>query len=61
MCVLTNLEYFNILFCAVLWAAAPGFVAVLPMLDSAYMSAYMSGTVTFHAGHWLYYHNNLSL
>ena len=28
----------SILFCAVLWAAAPGLVAVLPMWDSAYVS-----------------------
>ena len=34
MCVLANLEYLSILFCAVLWAAAPGLVAVLPMWDS---------------------------
>ena len=33
MCVLANLEYLFILFCAVLWAAAPGLVAVLPMWD----------------------------
>jgi len=32
-----NLEYLFILFCAVLWAAAPGFVAVLPVWDSAYL------------------------
>jgi len=38
MCVLANLEYLSILFCAVLWAAAPGLVAVLPMWDSAYVS-----------------------
>jgi len=31
MCVLANLEYLSILFCAVFWAAAPGLVAVLPM------------------------------
>ena len=31
MCVVANLEYLSILFCAVLWAAAPGLVAVLPM------------------------------
>jgi len=42
MCVLAKLEYVSILFCAVLWAAAPGLVAVLPMWDSAYVS----GTVT---------------
>ena len=45
MCVLANLEYLSILFCAVLWAAAPGLVAVLPMWDSAYVS----GTVTSQA------------
>ena len=38
MCVLANLEYLSILFCAVLWAAAPGLVDVLPMWDSAYVS-----------------------
>ena len=42
MCVLVNLEYMSILFCAVLWAAATGLVAVFPMWDSAYVS----GTVT---------------
>jgi len=31
MCVLANLEYLSILFCAVYWAAAPGLVAVLPL------------------------------
>jgi len=31
MYVVANLEYLSILFCAVLWAAAPGLVAVLPM------------------------------
>jgi len=31
MCVLANLEYLSILFCAVFWAAAPGLVAVLHM------------------------------
>ena len=31
MCVLANLEYLSILFCAVFWAAAPGLVAVLPL------------------------------
>ena len=45
MCVLANLEYLSILFCAVFWAAAPGLVAVLPMWDSAYVS----GTVTSQA------------
>ena len=45
MCVLANLEYLSILFCAVFWAAAPGLVAVLPMWDSAYVS----GTVTAQA------------
>jgi len=35
MCVLANLEHLSILFCAVLWAAAPGLVAVLPMWDSS--------------------------
>ena len=45
MCVLANLEYLSILFCAVLWAAAPGLVAVLPMWDSVYVS----GTVTSQA------------
>ena len=45
MCVLANLEYLYIWFCAVFWAAAPGLVAVLPMWDSAYMS----GTVTSQA------------
>ena len=38
MCVLANLEYLSILSCAVLWAAAHGLVAVLPMWDSAYVS-----------------------
>jgi len=38
-------EYLSVLFCAVLWAAAPGLVAVLPMWDSAYVS----GTVTSQA------------
>ena len=45
MCVLANLEYLSILFCAVLWAAAPGLVAVLPMWDLANVS----GTVTSHS------------
>jgi len=36
MCVLANLEYLSVLFCAVFWAAAPGLVAVLPMWDSAF-------------------------
>ena len=45
MRVLANLEYLSSLFCAVLWAAAPGLVAVLPMWDSAYVS----GTVTSQA------------
>jgi len=45
MSVLANLEYLSILFCAVLWAAAPCLVAVLPMCDSAYVS----GTVTSQA------------
>jgi len=45
MCVLANLEYLSILFCAVCLAAAPGLVAVLPMWDSAYVS----GTVTSQA------------
>jgi len=47
MCVLANLEYLSILFCAVFWAAAPGLVAVLLMWDSAYMSG--TGTVTSQA------------
>jgi len=39
----------SILFCAVLWAAALGLVAVLPMWDSAYVS----GTVMSQAiGPW---------
>ena len=42
---LANLEYLSILFCAVLWAAAPGLVAVLPVWDSASVS----GTVTSQA------------
>ena len=46
MCVLANVEYLSILFCAVLWAAEPGLVAVLPMWDSA---LYVSGTVTSQA------------
>ena len=50
MRVLANLEYLSILFCAVLWAAAPGLVAVLPMWDSD--SAYVSGTVTSQAFLW---------
>jgi len=45
VCVLANLEYLSILFCAVFWAAGPGLVAVLPMWDSAYVS----GTVTSQA------------
>ena len=45
MCVLANLEYLSILFCAVFWAAAHGLVAVLPLWDSAYVS----GTVTSQA------------
>jgi len=45
MCVLANLEHLSILFCAVLWAAAPGLGAALPMWDSAYVS----GTVTSQA------------
>ena len=45
VCVLANLEYLSILFCAVFWAAAPGLVAVLPMWDSAYVF----GTVTSKA------------
>jgi len=45
MCVLANLKYLSILFCAVFCAAAPGLVAVLPMWDSAYVS----GTVTSQA------------
>ena len=45
MCVLANLEYLSILFCAVFWAAAPSLVAVLPMWDTAYVS----GTVTSQA------------
>jgi len=50
MCVLANLEYLSILFCAVLWAAAPSLVAVLPMWDSAY-----DGFVWYRhfQGHWL--------
>jgi len=31
VCVLANMEYLSISFCAVLWAAAPDLVAVLPM------------------------------
>ena len=38
-CMLTSLGYLSILFCAALWAAAPGLVAVLSMWDSAYVSA----------------------
>ena len=38
MCVLPSLEYLYILFCSVLWAAAPGLVAVLPGWDSASVS-----------------------
>jgi len=34
MCVLANLEYLSILFCAVSWAAAPGLVDVFPIWDS---------------------------
>jgi len=45
VCVLANLEYLSLLFCAVFWAAAPGLVAVLPMWDSAYVF----GTVTSKA------------
>jgi len=45
MCVLANLEYLSILFCAVFLAAVTGLVAVLPMWDSAYVS----GTVTSQA------------
>jgi len=46
MYVLASLEYyFTIMFCAVLWATAPGLVAVLPMWDSTYVS----GTVAFQA------------
>ena len=45
MRVLANLEYLSSLFCAVLWAAAPGLVAVQPTWDSAYVS----GTVTSQA------------
>jgi len=45
VCVLADLEYLSILFCAVLWAAAPDLVAVLPMWDSAYVF----GTATFQA------------
>ena len=44
-CVCWPIWSMSILFCAVFWAAAPGLVAVLPMWDSAYVS----GTVTFHA------------
>jgi len=36
--VLANLEDLSILFCAVLWAAAPGLVAVLPVWDTTYVS-----------------------
>ena len=43
--MLANLEYLSILFCAVLWAAAPGLVAVLLMWDSAYV---YGGIVTSH-------------
>ena len=46
MCVLANLEYLSILFCAVFWAAAPGLVAVLPMWDSAYVSCTVTSQAT---------------
>ena len=46
MCVLLNLVYLSFLFCAALWAAAPGLVDVLPIWDSAYVS----GSVTSQAG-----------
>jgi len=42
VCVLANLAYLSILFCAVLLAAAPGLVAVLPMWDSAHVSGILS-------------------
>ena len=32
MCVLASWECLSISFCAVLWAAAPGLVAVLPII-----------------------------
>jgi len=47
MCVLANLEYLSILFCAVFWAAAPDLVAVLPMRDSTYV------WYCHVSGHWL--------
>ena len=40
MCVLANLEYLSVLFCAVLWTGAPGFVAVLPMYYQHMMQQY---------------------
>jgi len=43
MCVLANLEYLSILFCAVFWAAAPGLVAVCCQCGTQHNS----GTVTF--------------
>jgi len=56
VCVLANLEYLSILFCAVLWAAAPDLVAVLPMWDSAYVSGTATsqaiGFPMAHAGEW---------
>ena len=49
-CVLANLEYLSILFCAVLWAAAPGLFAVLPMgLSKCVWYCHVSG-------HWLSSH-----
>ena len=52
VCVLANLEYLSILFCAVLWAAALGLVAVLPMWDSAYVSdTVTSQTIGFPVAH----------
>ena len=44
MCVLANLEYLSILFCAVFWAAAPGLVAVLLSICVWYC---------YVPGHWL--------
>ena len=46
VCVLANLEYLSILFCAVFWAAAPGLVAVLPMWDSAYVSGIVMSSLS---------------
>jgi len=47
MCVLANLEYLSILFCAVFWAAAPGLVAVLRYYKRSYI--YSSTTVVLVA------------